>query len=291
MNQMQQMFKEAFAKADSDVDSRFLGDQESQKESGKGRAASQGGTRVQGRELSRIALLILHVDSAATARKGVNGADGKTEQESRREGRESLAARLGCTAEDLEEIADSYGEDVWNQLVLEERVRRGIDSSYIKDATWDRLEGLVLRKLVDLVDMDKVHGVSDLLAIAKTANTAIRKEGRNGMGNQGNGNGGVNASSNVNLHFHPGDPAAGVLPSGDLGTIQLKLSHRVHKQIEGAAVLSEEVSAPSGEGSESGEADSLNGATRPGGRFLDSIEMLDLQAIQEVGKHSEDEEK
>lgn len=236
-------------------------------------------------ELSRIAQLILAIDAAAVALTD----SGKPESELRESGRKRLAAQLGCRIEDLLEIVGSYGEEKWESMVLEERVRRGIDSSYMKDATWDRLEGVVLRKLLLMVESDKVSGATDLLAIAKAANTAVRK-GRipGGVAPNMNKDGGGN-ETNISIGFHPGNPADGVLPAGDLGTIQLKLSHRVRKQIDGTAEReSVDNVSPSSSGLEFGDIVENKTATTPG-RFLDSVEMLSLESVQDVIKEQENE--
>lgn len=174
-------------------------------------------------ELSSIGKLILAVDA------GLNPSD-ENYDESFVEARVTLATRLGCQPEDLDAIVESYG-DLWDALVLEERVRKGLDSDAMKDASWDRLEAAVLRKLNRLVDMDRITSVGEYLAIAKVANQANRGTGRMGKGNPPGTPG-----AQVNIGFYPGDPDRGVLPSGNLGTMKLTLSHRIQKQIEGTAV-------------------------------------------------------
>src|SRR5690606_11945772 len=120
---------------------------------------------------------------------------------------------------------------------------------------------------LNVVENDKVNGVTELLAIARTANVATRRDapvrGRNGL--------------SVGIDGEGGGPGAdGVLPSGDLGVIHLQLSYRTHKQIEGT--VNEQASRPA-------PATSATPA-----RFLDSIEMLDMQSIQRAGQGAVDAE-
>lgn len=207
-------------------------------------------------DLSRIALLILTSDSKSWAPSEAE------ELEARQKGRERLAASLGCQAKDLQEVADSYGEQQWAELVFEERVRLGIDHVALRDANWDSLEGAALRKLHLLVESNQVNSAMELLAIAKAANTANRGKRAGHAPAGGNGN----MTVNMGFGFQPGDPENGVLPAGNLGTIQLSLSSRVQKQIAMPKV-----------------------ETLEGERVIDSVEMLDLKAIQAAGEESEQE--
>jgi len=200
-----------------------------------------------GSELSRLAELILKVDSRIT----------QGEPELLAAARARLAAGLGCKAEDLQEIVDSYGEE-WDQMVLEERVKIGIEQTTFRDSSWDRLEGAVLRKLETLVEIDAVTSVNELLAIARVANMANR-------GDRGHKSpvphGGAMIQNNV---FLPGNPENGVLPAGNLGKIQLNLTSRAMKQIEATA-------------------------ERTGQRDIDSVEMMTVEQIQAAGNRFEEE--
>lgn len=198
--------------------------------------------------LSRIAELLLVSDSRA-----VGGKDDGEDQELRRLGRVRLSQGLGCRVEDLNEIAASYG-DSWDELVLEERLRLGIDSVALRDATWDSLEGATLRKLFMLVENNSVSNPMELLSIATAANRANR--GRRNTGGAPAGGTGMTNITNIGLGFQPGDPDNGVLPAGNLGTIQLSLSTRVQKQLEGTVVKN------------------------PDERIIDNVEMLDITGIQ-----------
>lgn len=205
-------------------------------------------------ELSRLAELILKVDSRISTSK----------PEQLAAARAHLAAGLGCRAEDLQEIVDSYGED-WDQMVLEERVKIGIDQTTFRDSSWDRLEGAVLRKLETLVEIDAVNSVNELLAIARVANMANRGDRAH---KSAAGQGSAVIQNNVYL---PGNPEGGVLPAGHLGKIQLNLTSRVMKQIEGTAEKS---------GNGNGE-----------GREIDSVEMMTVEQIQAAGNRFEEAEQ
>lgn len=213
-------------------------------------------TTGQGAKLSQIGELILMSDASIDV-TGPGGEKLWTESRTR------LAASLGCTAEDLEEIASSYG-DSWMELILNERIRRGTDSIAMRDVSWDRLESAVLKKLLAKVDSNAVREVGELLAIARVANTASR-----GRGNMGKGNGGAGEGNQINIGFFPGNPQAGVLPAGDLGTIQLSLSSRVRTQLSNAIP----------------EAKVIEGQSS---RILDNIEMVDLSSVQSAVKESEE---
>lgn len=217
-------------------------------------------------KLSRIAELILASDARSVALRP------EDEAESRLNGRKRLGAGLGCTAEDLEEIAAEYGEE-WESIVLEERVRLGIDSVAMRGATWDKLEGAALRKLMTLVETSKVTEPMELLAIAKAANAAnrtgranvTRSDGTPSAGAAGAGH--MTNITQVAFGFTPGDPANGVLPNGNLGTIQLKLAHRVQKQMEQPTEA---------------ETELIGDSQFDSGRTLDNIEMLNLEQVQDA---------
>lgn len=199
--------------------------------------------------LGKIEELILIGDARAVTATGVENEDSLTIA------RERLAAGLGCESKDLQEIVEQFGDD-WPQLVLLERVGLGIDSASMRDATWDKLESATMRKLLVLVESDKVTSAMELLAIAKAANQAGRGNRSAGMKNQPPGD------VHIGIGIGGQTPGNGVLPAGDLGSIQLTLSHRVRDQLS-------EVRESRGE------------------RVLDSIQMLDLKAIQTAGADGE----
>jgi hypothetical protein len=203
-------------------------------------------------ELTRIAQLILQMDARAIS------SSESQEMEIKSESRRKLAASLGCTADDLQSVVDSYGEDHWQEMVLEERVRHGIASTDMRDISWDRLESATLKKLLLLVDANKVGTVQELLQIATAANKANR--GQRSSSSQGAG--GFNVQQN-NVYL-PGSPADGVLPGGNLGKIHLNLGPRVVRQIEASRNID------------------MTGAPEFEGRKLDSIEMLDLKQVQQA---------
>lgn len=209
-----------------------------------------------GPEMTRIANLILQMDARAISQ------DPEKESEVREMSRKKLAASLGCTADDLQGIVEGYGES-WAEKVLEERIRAGISATEARDVSWDRLESAALGKLLILVDSNKVGTVQELLAIAQAGNRANR--GNRPTGTPVPAQAGNSYQQNV---FLPGSPENGVLPAGHLGSITLSLSPRVMKQIEGDMAV--EIGA---------ESKTM--------RKLDSIEMLDLKAVQEAVQATE----
>lgn len=210
-------------------------------------------TKQKKRELSRIAELILRVDAH------VLPVDGEDEDTTLRLARKQLAAALGCTTEDLQNVVDMYGVE-WQEIVLEERIRLGIDSTQVRDASWDRLESAVLRKLIHLTDGNLVKDPMELLAIAKAANMANRGD-RKMAAKDGKG---TSFGVQVN-NFLPGDPNSGVLPAGNLGKITLNLTPRLVKQIE---------------------ADPRNKSERQ----IDSVDMMTLDEIRGVADEPKEDE-
>lgn len=216
--------------------------------------------------LDHIAQLILEIDSHAAAQ---NESD---EVKIRNHNRSLLAAQLGCTAEDIEAIVESYG-DSWQQYVLDARIRQGMSSTHMRDVTWDRLEAATLKKLVILVENPVAKlSVAELLAVAKTANTANRGDRAIKGPGQGVGGGPVPQNHVQTNIFLGGDPANGVLPAGNLGTISLSLSQRVLKQLSTPKEIE-------------GESE----------RTLDSMEMMGIKDIQKIGegidKETDDDSK
>ena len=194
------------------------------------------------RKLSDVEKLILNADCMATP----------GDEEARDTAREQVAIQLGCELEDIKEIVQAFGEEAWGIAVMEERVARATHAPMNKDQSWDRLEGVVLKKLLALVEGNKVTSVGELLAVAKTANAAHRTHDRKG--------GGGNMAANQTNVYIGGDPNNGVLPAGDLGRITLKLSHRSVKQIEGSVIRNPEDP-----------------------KTLDQMKMLSIQEIQRIG--------
>lgn len=220
--------------------------------------ARPSGDRDVARGLTPIAALILRVDARAIGR------DESEEAAAKEAGRKRLAMTLGCTADSLQDIVDSYGES-WQEFVLEEKVQIQIESTESRDISWDRLEQATLKKLVMLVEQDRVSDVGSLVAIAKVSNTANRGDRTRNGHSHGNG-GGINIMNQQNNTFLPGNPEAGVLPSGDLGRINLNLAPRFIKQIEGQIVEQKE-------------------------RVIDSVDMLTVKEIQAAGEAFEKEEE
>ena len=216
-------------------------------------------------ELNRIAQLILEIDSNAI---GKNDSD---EGKIRNHNRSLLAAQLGCVPEDLQAIVDSYG-DQWQEYILEARIRAGLESTHMRDVTWDRLEAATLKKLVLIVETrGTTLTVAELLAVAKTANTANRGDRAIKGPGQGVGGGPVPQNHVQTNIFLGGDPANGVLPAGNLGTISLSLSQRALKQLTTPKEI---------------EGESV--------RTLDSVEMMGIKDIQRIGEgidKAEDESK
>jgi hypothetical protein len=203
-------------------------------------------------ELNRIAQLILEIDSNAI------GKSDSDEGQIRSHNRGLLAAQLGCTPDDLQAVVDSYG-DQWQEYILEARIRAGHDSTHMRDVTWDRLEAATLKKLVLIVETSGNRlTIAELLAVAKTANTANR--GDRAIKGPGQGVGGGPAQVQTNI-FLGGDPANGVLPAGNLGMISLNLSQRVLKQLSTPKEIE-------------GESE----------RVLDNMEMMGIKDIQKIGE-------
>lgn len=226
-------------------------------ESPRNAAALRKDTGPQG--LTKVAELILASDARCF------GENPEDDEESLKKGRARLAGHLGCRPEDLEEIVAGYGA-VWAEWVLESRVQMGLDSIALRDATWDNLESAAMKKLLFLVNTNSVRQPMELLAIAKAANTANR--GRRGQPSvrtpESLPTGGQSMNIGIGLGFLPGDPEKGVLPAGNLGTINLSLNPRIQRQLAKPVDEDKEM------------------------RVIDSVEMLDLKAIQKAGDDSQE---
>lgn len=169
--------------------------------------------------------------------------------------RKRLAMQLGGRVEDIEEVVALH--DDWDDIVIGQRVKRNLNQSLDRDNSWDRLESAVLIKLNALVENNLVVGVSDLLAIAKAANSANRPQTHPHRQMQ---NGQTFQQFN---QFNLGNPDEGLLPSGHLGTVRMSLASRVVKQLQGPTLEGEVVKGEKKE------------------RLIDSVEMLSLEDIQE----------
>jgi len=121
---------------------------------------------------------------------------------------------------------------------------------------WSNLEASVLEKLGNLVAKNGVRTVSDLLAIAKTANSAIRRGSTAGVPQmtERNPNGG-----GVSIHLNQQNN--GLPGAGSLGTISLTLNNRILSQLRGDKIID-------------GESE----------RLEDKIEMLGPEDIVELSK-------
>lgn len=205
--------------------------------------------------LDRIATLILEIDSHSISKNE------SEETELRNHNRSLLAAQLGCTLEDIAAIVESYG-DSWQEYILEARLESGMNSTHMRDVTWDKLEAATLNKLMIVIERAGNRlTVAELLAVAKTANTANR--GDRSIKGPGQGVGGGPSPLNIQVNsFLGGDPANGVLPAGNLGTISLNLSQRVLKQLTSPKEI---------------EGESV--------RVLDKMEMMGIKEIQKIGEH------
>lgn len=209
-------------------------------------------------QLTRIAELILFTDARSIPPIGSN----VTQEELRAKMRERLAIQLGCTVADISTIVDSYGEH-WEGLVLERRVAMGIQSQIVREQSWDKVESLSLAKIIFLLEHDRVSSINELLAVARAANQATRKTGVPPPPAPAGGNVGMSTHIHINGlegGYSPGDPDNGVLPSGNLGTIRMSLSHRVQGQLAKASASPDEIQD----------------------RVIDSVEMLDLKTVQKL---------
>lgn len=196
--------------------------------------------------VSRLASLVLQVDVQCAH------SDPAKEAEMLASGRARLAAKLGCQSSDLQEVVESYGPQ-WQEMVLEERVRLGTTAVAVRDLSWDRLETTMLAKLQALADTNQINTLPEILAVAKAANQARRGDRAPQTPSPGN-------QMNV---FLPGNPADGVLPAGHLGRINLSLTPRMVKQIEGQLVPAND-------------------------RAIDRMQMLSVEDVQRIGDSIDD---
>lgn len=127
------------------------------------------------------------------------------EAESNGESRKHIAARLGIGEETIQVLVETYEEEhgvgTWKSLIAEKR-----NQGVLTDANWDDMEQMATARLVEKLNNRQVSSVSDLLAIARVASQAQRRGDFASIG-------------------HSKETRIGiVLPSGDMGAIQLSLS-------------------------------------------------------------------
>lgn len=133
----------------------------------------------------------------------------------------ALARRLRTSVPELIAVVDATNPIEWaakrfDKLLERESLRK---SGY----SWDRIEHAALLKLTRLVETNRINTASDLLAVAKVANSATRN--RNAAPS-----GGINVQINNNMGGQSGDHPE--LPgAGSLGTIQLTLTQRTVRQL------------------------------------------------------------
>lgn len=156
-----------------------------------------------------------------------------------------LASALGVDASELEDIVQqvesTYGENIWEMLILAGRTELALESKAIRVSKWDSLESLAVSKLHSLVMRNAVKSAGELLAIAAAANRAVRHNPQpNASQHEHNSAITMNIFSGVagdgvdNMSNKKGDDPVprGNLPGvGSLGTIQLSLAPRVRKQL------------------------------------------------------------
>jgi hypothetical protein len=134
----------------------------------------------------------------------------------------ALAKRLRTSIPELQMLVEATNPTEWSAKRFDALLER--ESLRKRGFDWDRLEHAALKKLTKLVETGRVSTASDILAVAKVANSATRKTGMN----QPTVPGGVQV--NINQYGSDGSPPE--LPGpGSLGTIQLTLTQRTVKQL------------------------------------------------------------
>lgn len=173
----------------------------------------------------------------------------------------SLAKRLKTTVEELRVVMESSDRKKWEIRRMEKLVEA--EAMRKRGFNWDRLEHSALIKLATLVDTNRVKSVGDLLAIARAANQATRRDTQ--MPNGQNPSGGN--FTQVNVNFQGGNGDGPNLPGpGNLGTIQLSLSQRTIQQISQGKTI---------------EGEALN--------LAEGAEMLQAEDIKELNSLVDDE--
>lgn len=166
----------------------------------------------------------------------------------------ALAKRLRTSVEELGAIVQCTEPSLFETKRMEKLLER--ERLRHKDVSWDKLEVLALRKMTDLVETRKVTKVGELLAIAATANKAVRKQGSPA----------VSQYNQTNVFMAGGNQTAELPGPGGLGTMRLTLSPRTVQQLSQGVTIEAEVE-----------------------KFSDGIEMLHAEDVPEINKLADSE--
>lgn len=169
----------------------------------------------------------------------------------------SLALKVGIDADTLTEIRDSIDPILWQQKKLERVIRQEQIRNRLSD--YAELEYIAIRRLIEQTENGKITAPGELIAVAHMASKMSHIGGIRGDSQMDSKNGSTGVSIDMQINQVTNVSPNGDLPGpGSLGTIQLRLSHRVKNQLE--------ASLPD---SDSGEES-----------FLDGIEMLTAKEVQ-----------
>lgn len=137
--------------------------------------------------------------------------------------RNVTASQLGVEVSDLAELIESLiqapdsktAQQVWQVGVICLKTAK-MQTNQVLATTWDQVEALAVSKLAEAIQhvSGKTVDPMKLASIAKTANSAIRRQAGEGSGRAGPG-GGLDIE----------------MQSGELGSIRLRLSPRVIEQM------------------------------------------------------------
>lgn len=146
--------------------------------------------------------------------------------------REEIAQGLGVGVGELEGVRDSVtqlegaeSEALWQQGVIALRVSRMLNEGAVTGG-WDAAEAMALNKLNQSLSQMTGNGdPATMLAIAVAANKAMRRRRGEGKGMGGNGMPGRPDQSTQGASLDL------TLRSGELGTLQLRLSPALQQQM------------------------------------------------------------
>jgi hypothetical protein len=165
---------------------------------------------------------------------------------------EALAKRLRSSSDEFAMILEDVPKDVLAKKRLERLLE--LESIRNKDGSWDKLENIVIRKLLHAVESRQVPKTSELLAIASVANKANRRVSNTNQGLGGNG------GTVINVHGASSGELS--LPgAGGLGVMRLTLSPKSVEHLSKGITI--DASAE---------------------KFSDSVEMLGTPDVPELSK-------
>lgn len=166
----------------------------------------------------------------------------------------TLAKSLRVETAELEEILDTADAKKLQIRRLEKLLER--QEMTRLGYNWSNLEAAVLKKLGNLVAANRIASAGDLLAVAKAANSAVRRGSAVGVPQMTDK---PNPPSGVNIHLNQLNQ--GLPGAGSLGTISLTLSQRTIGQLNRSKIID-------------GESE----------RLADKIEMLGPEDVPEISK-------